>query len=133
MTTMQKCSWILLCIGTLAVAGCATSGNDSLRKETKASVDQKIIDHKTTMNEVRAIFGAPMSTSFTDGGNAIWTYEISHLSADATSYIPVVSMFAGSSSGTKKTLTILFDQNNVVIKHQMTESPVKVRTGLFNQ
>ncbi|MDQ6965112.1 MAG: outer membrane protein assembly factor BamE, partial [Mariprofundales bacterium] len=96
-------------------------------------IDQKVIDHKTTKTEVQAIFGAPMTTSFTSSGNVIWTYTLSQMSADATSYIPVVSMFAGSSSGTKKTLTILFDKNDVVVKHQMTEAPVKVRTGLFNQ
>ncbi|MDX8412771.1 MAG: hypothetical protein R8J85_01660 [Mariprofundales bacterium] len=115
------------------LAGCATAGNDSLRKESAVSIDQKVLDHKTTKAEVQAILGAPMTTSFTDNGNVIWTYELSHMSADATSYIPVVSMFAGSSSGTKKTLTIMFDKKSVVARHQMTEAPVKVRTGLFNQ
>jgi len=122
--------WMMVAV---LVAGCATAGNDSLREESSRSVDQKIVDHRTTQSEVKDMFGAPMTTSFTDAGNAIWTFELSHMSMDAVSYIPVVSMFAGSSSGTKKTLTILFDGKNIVVKHQMTESPVKVRTGLFNQ
>jgi hypothetical protein len=55
------------------------------------------------------------------------------MSADATSFIPVVSLFAASSSGTKKELTVLFDENDKVKKYNMSESPIKTRTGLFNQ
>ncbi|WP_167631877.1 hypothetical protein [Mariprofundus ferrooxydans] len=129
----MKKMFVWIGLAAILLTGCATAGNDALRKESKVSIDQKLIDHQTTQSEVKAMLGAPMGTSFTDGGNVIWTYELTHMSADASSYIPVVSLFAGSSSGTKKTLTILFDSKNVVAKHQMTESDVKVRTGLFNQ
>jgi len=60
-------------------------------------------------------------------------YEFSKTSADAISYIPVVGLFASSASGTKKELTILFDDQDRVKKFNMASSPIKARTGLFNQ
>ncbi|MBI4697532.1 MAG: hypothetical protein HY758_01075 [Nitrospirae bacterium] len=122
----------VICI-MLIVQGCASVGNDSLRKESELSVNAKLTEGKTTKAEVKEMFGSPMQTSYTDGGLEIWKYELSKMSADATSFIPVVSLFAASSSGTKKELTILFDGNDVVKKYNMSESPVKVRTGIFNQ
>lgn len=125
---------MLLSMAIVALlAGCATAGNDSLKDENSKTVSTKITEGKSTMGDVKAAFGAPMTTTYTDGGLEVWKYEISHMSADATSYIPVVSLFAASSSGTKKELTILFDKDDKVQKYKMTESPVKVRTGLFNQ
>ena len=63
----------------------------------------------------------------------IWKYELAKISADATSYIPVVSIFAASSSGKKKELVVFFDEKDVVKKYNMSESDVKVRRGLLNQ
>jgi len=115
------------------LSGCATVGNDSLKDEDQQTISNKLTEGKTTMAEVKVMLGTPMSTSYTDGGLEVWTYEITHMSADAASYIPVVGMFAGSSSGTKKELVILFDEKEKVRKYKMNESAVKARTGLFNQ
>lgn len=52
---------------TFALAGCAGTGNDSLRSETEATVSTKIVDGKTTKDEVRSMFGSPLKTEFTDG------------------------------------------------------------------
>ena len=87
---------VLLCMYGMMCA-CATAGNDSLRKETEASVGDKIKPGETTKAEIKGMFGSPLSTSFTDSGMEIWKYELSKISADATSYIPVVSIFAASS------------------------------------
>ena len=113
--------------------GCATVGSDSLRKETESSVNTKIKEGVTTKSEIKSMFGSPLQTSYTDGGQEIWKYEVSKMSADAVSFVPVVNIFAASQSGMKKELTILFDTNDKVKKYNMSESPVTVRTGLFNQ
>ena len=108
---MQK-HLALLVVSSLvfALSGCSsTIGNDSLRTETKVSASQKITAGETTQEEIRIMFGSPSSTSYTDGGLTIWRYELTKLSWDAASYIPVVDILAGSSSGTKKELTILFN------------------------
>ena len=121
-------------VAVLAVmlAGCASGGNMVLKDQTNDSVKQQITEGKTTEDQVRAIYGAPMTTSFTDGGNDIWHYDFSHMSADAISYVPIVNLFARSASGTKKELVILFDKDKVVQKYTLTESAVQVKSGLAN-
>jgi outer membrane protein assembly factor BamE (lipoprotein component of BamABCDE complex) len=121
----------LMLVSTSILAGCASSGNQSLKKETEATVAAKMAEGKTTKAEVRKMFGSPFKTSFTDGGLEIWTYELSKMSADAVNYIPVVGLLGGSVSGTKKELVVLFDEAGVVKKYSMSESPVSTKTGIF--
>lgn len=115
-----------------AVSGCASVGSESLRKETESSVAQKIVQGKTTKNEVRAIFGSPTKTTFTDGGLEVWNYDFTNVSADAISYVPIVNLFGASASGKKKELVVLYDTENVVKRFSMSEADVTQKTGLFN-
>lgn len=114
------------------VTGCASTGSESLRKESETSVAQKIVEGKTTKAEIRNMFGSPTKTSFTDGGLEIWNYDFSNVSADAISYVPIVNLFGGSASGKKKELVVMYDQTNVVKRFSMSESDVTHKTGLFN-
>lgn len=123
------CSAIMLAV---ALTGCASTGNEALRRETERTVAQKIVQGKTTKSEVRSMFGSPTKTTFTDGGLEIWNYDFSNVSADAVSYIPVVSMFGGSSSGKKKELVVMYDVTDIVKRFSMSEADVKHKTGLFN-
>lgn len=113
-------------------AGCASVGNEQLRNETETSVQRKLIEGKTTKAEVRATFGSPLKTSFTDGGLEVATYEFTNVSADAISYVPIVNLFGASASGKKKELVVLFDKGGVIQRYSMSESDVKQKTGLFN-
>ncbi|MBW1616938.1 MAG: hypothetical protein JRJ49_10505 [Deltaproteobacteria bacterium] len=124
---------IILCFIFIMAIGCATSGNDSLRTETEETVNGKLTEGVTTKQEVKAMFGSPFETSYTDGGLEIWKYELYKMQADANNFIPFVNIFIASSSGMKKGLTILFDEQDKVKKYNMSESPLKVRTGLLNQ
>lgn len=116
----------------LILSGCASVGNETLRAESEQTITTKIVEGKTTKNEIRAMFGSPLKTSFTDGGLEIWNYEFSNVSADAISYVPVINMFGGSASGKKKELVVLFESNNTVKRYSMSESHVTQKTGLFN-
>ena len=122
----------LVLVAILAV-GCASVGNEKLRDETEVSIQSKIVEGKTTKAEVRAIFGSPLTTSFTDGGQEIATYEFVSVSADGISYIPIVNLFGSSASGKKKELVVLFDKSNIVQRYSMSESDVKQKTGLFSK
>ena len=116
----------------LALAGCASVGNESLRAETESSVQDKLVEGKSTKAEVRQAFGSPLKTVFGEGGSEVWTYEFTNVSLDAIGYVPVVRWFASSSSGTKKELVVLFDTAGVVRRFSMSESPVKLKSGLIN-
>lgn len=115
----------------LIVVGCATSGNQTLRDETEISVDQKIIEGVTTAAEIKAMFGSPFQTDYTDGGLEIWRYEFADVKADAINYVPIVNLFGSSTSGTKKELVILFNEDMTVKRSSMSESDVKTKSGLF--
>ena len=123
-----------VCVLVIAVfaSGCASVGNESLRKESEASVSKKIVEGKTTKAEVRAMFGSPTRTSFTDGGLEIWNFDFTNVSADAISYIPVVNWFGATASGKKKELVVMFDQASVVKRFSMSESDITNKTGVFN-
>jgi outer membrane protein assembly factor BamE (lipoprotein component of BamABCDE complex) len=121
-----------VCVAALTLAGCASKGNESLRKETELSIGTKLTEGKTTKTEVRKMLGSPLKTSFTDGGLEISTYEFDNVTSDAINYVPVLNWLGSSASGTKKELVILFDKANVVQRYSMSESDVKVKTGLYN-
>lgn len=128
----SKLSVIALVAVTVFISGCASVGNETLRAESESTVKAKIVEGKTTKAEVKAMFGSPMKTTFTDGGLEVWTYEFSKVTADAVSYIPIVNLFGASASGTKKELVAMFDANGVLKRYAMSESDVKQKTGLFN-
>lgn len=119
-------------LAAVALAGCAGGGNDKLRMESESTVSQKIVEGKTTRSDIRKIFGSPLKTTFTDGGLEIWTYEFKKISADAVNYIPIVNLFGGGTSGTKKELVVMFDQTNAVKRYSMSESDISTKTGIFN-
>jgi len=120
-------------IAAITLSGCASVGNETLRKESEASVNQKIIQGKTSKDEVRAMFGSPNKTSFTDGGLEIWNYEFNNVSADAINFVPIVNLFGTSASGKRKELVVMFDQDNRVKRYSMSEADVTQKTGLFNR
>ena len=117
----------------LTLAGCVSQGDESILHETNASVSQKIMEGKTTKEEVKAQFGPPGNTTFFPDGSEVWTYDLTKLHADAATFIPFVGLLAASQSGTKKQLVIYFDTKDVVKRYTMSEAPVTVRTGLLNQ
>jgi outer membrane protein assembly factor BamE (lipoprotein component of BamABCDE complex) len=116
----------------LVLAGCAGVGNDSLRSESEATVSTKIVEGKTTKDQIRTMFGSPAKTDFTDGGLEIWRYEFTKVSGDAVDYVPVVNLFGSSASGKKKELVVMFDTSNIVKRYSMSVSDVSHKTGLFN-
>jgi outer membrane protein assembly factor BamE (lipoprotein component of BamABCDE complex) len=53
---------------------CASSGNKAIKEENQASISEKIVKGKTTKEEIKAIFGDPVSVGFTDSGKEYWNY-----------------------------------------------------------
>jgi len=115
----------------LCLSGCASGGNKALKDETAQSVSSKIVHGQTTKDQVRSMYGDPMETSYTDSGNEIWKYHFTKAQMTASSFIPVVSLFASGTKGKKKELVIFFDQSGVVQRHSMSTSDVVTDTSLF--
>ncbi|WP_261119026.1 META domain-containing protein [Serratia ficaria] len=110
------------------LAGCASSGNRSIERETQATIQSKIEKGVTTKAEVKRHFGDPMSVSFTDGGNEVWSYTLAKVKIDGKTFIPFYGLFHNGSKTNTKQLVILF-KNDVVEKYTMSESSIDTKSG----
>ena len=127
---------IIIFVGlVLTLAGCTGAGNESIKNTTESQVKKQITEGVTTKDQVQAMFGSPIKTSYTDNGSLIWTYQFD----DTTSLTPqtVGSVLftwglAGiKTKGTRNELVVLFDENNVVKKFNMSNSKINAGTNLF--
>lgn len=131
MKIFYKC--VLVSILALSVVGCGTTGNKTLKSETEGSIAEKIKANKTTKKEVQSMLGAPFTSGF-DGGLLVWTYQFDDTSLDGVSYASVfftLGLAGVRSSGTRKQLTILFNDDDTVKKMNMAESPITTGTMLL--
>lgn len=134
---MKKISLALIA-SSLVVAtlsGCSNVGNKSLKDVSESQVQQMIVTGKTTQSEVKAQFGSPMKTSFTDGGLAIWTYQFDDVTAftpeTVASTLLTFGLAGTKARGTRNELVVLFDKENVVKQFNMSNSPIEAGTGVF--
>jgi|TARA_B110000977_G_C10839487_1_gene401394 hypothetical protein len=123
--------FLITALSILMLSGCASSGNQSLKNETEFTVTSKVISGQTSAAEVKAMFGSPYETTYTDSGMLIWKFRLDDLKSDAVNFIPIVNWFGSSMSGTRKELVILFDENDVVKRSNMSESDVETKTGVW--
>ena len=115
------------------LVACGTTGNKSLKSENEATIATKVIAGKTTKRDVQNMFGAPLSTTF-DAGLLVWKYEFDDVSMDlitVPSLVFTMGLAGTRQSGTRKQLTILFNDNDIVRKVNMSESPVTTGTMLM--
>jgi len=117
-------------IAPLALSACASGGNESIKNETASSVDAKIHDGVTTKEQVRAAYGDPVATDFTDSGHEKWTYTFSNTKSDVANFIPLYGDLRQGQHGSEKHLTVIFN-GNVVWHHSMNTSLVNNKSGLF--
>ncbi|MDB9706858.1 hypothetical protein OAA71_03240 [Porticoccaceae bacterium] len=129
--TKVNVSLLVTLVSVLILSGCASSGNQSLKEETEFTVSAKVVEGQTTAAEIKAMFGSPYETTYTDSGSLIWKFRLDDLKSDAINYIPIVNWFGSSVSGTRKELVVLFDENDVVKRSNMSESEVKTKTGIL--
>jgi outer membrane protein assembly factor BamE (lipoprotein component of BamABCDE complex) len=101
----------------------------ALKDENEKSVATRVIEGKTTKQEVQAAYGQPTQTTFTDGGNEIWTYRYAYATPKAINFVPVVGIFAGGADVQTKELVVMFDKANVVMKFSMREAQQEVSRG----
>ncbi len=114
----------------MAVAGCASGGNEVLRAQDANAVDQNIIDGKTMRSEVERLYGPPNATSFANAQTDIWIYRWVRSTPKAENFFPYVGAFVGGRDIQKKELVILFNEQNVVVRHSMQDSTDSIRRNL---
>jgi hypothetical protein len=121
----------LLC--ACALAGCMSSGNESIADATGASVAGQLVKGKTTQADVRRLYGDPIKTAFSANGFETWEYEFTRLQSKPTNFIPYVNLVHSGAEGDKKALVVFFDKQKVLQDYTMSTSRVNVSQGLITR
>jgi len=126
---------IILTLISIFLIGCANQGSTVLKKLTEADVNNQIVVGKTTRNEVRARFGSPLETTYTDGGLEIWKYRFEDTTgwnaANVASQTLTLGLAGSRRTGVEKELIILYNDDYTVKRFNMSASPVQRGTGLL--
>jgi outer membrane protein assembly factor BamE (lipoprotein component of BamABCDE complex) len=123
------CFFVLVC----ALAGCVSSGNESIADATNATVSGQLLKGKTTQTDVRRIYGDPIKTSFSSNGFETWEYEFTRLQSKPTNFIPYVNLVHSGAEGDKKTLVIFFDKQKIVQDFTMSTSRIDMSRGIITR
>jgi outer membrane protein assembly factor BamE (lipoprotein component of BamABCDE complex) len=115
------------------LAGCASSGNESIADASHETVSGQLVKGRTTQAQVRQLYGDPIKNSFTDSGNESWEYEFSRLHSKPTNFIPYVNLIHSGAEGDKKSLVIFFDKRKVVQQYTNSSSKVDISRGLITR
>ena len=120
---------------SVLVTNCASVGNESLVGQKPEQVNSAIVKGKTTITEVKGIYGDPFETSFTATGTLIYKYrydDTSSMNAETVASVLFTYGLAGSKmEGTRLELVVLFDENNIVKNYNFSTSDINGGTGLF--
>lgn len=100
----------------LNLGGCAM-GTESIAKEDAATLQQKIVNGKTTKADLQKMFGEP-SERGTKNGREYWMYRLQ--TAGVRTFIPFVGLATGNSGTEIKDLTIDFDKSGVVTNFDLS-------------
>ncbi|AEA65777.1 outer membrane protein assembly factor BamE [Burkholderia gladioli] len=114
------------------LSACVSAGTNELRGETKQSINDKIVQYKTTKDQIKAMFGEPMRSATTPSHQEIWGYSFARGTPTPVTYIPVVGLLVGGAKTDSKTLIVVFDENGIVTSYQFLDSKSSVRTCLLN-
>ena len=115
------------------LAGCASSGNESIADASLQTVSEQLVKGKTTQAQVRQLYGDPMKSSFTDSGNESWEYEFSRMHSKPTNFIPYVSLIHSGAEGDKKSLVVFFNKSKIVQQYTLSSSKVDISHGLITR
>ena len=132
---MNKIRLLVVLTSCLLITACANTGNQSVKNITKADVESSIIVSQSTKAQIESKFGAPFESSYTDGGLMIWKYRYDDTTAFTAetvgSTILTLGLAGTKSEGTRTELVILFDENDIVKRFNLSNSPIETGTGIF--
>lgn len=129
---VERFSVVMAGVLMMALAGCATVGNEKMRSETQATVDSKLFKGKTTKSEVLAFYGSADDITLSSDGSEVWKYKFSNVAPKPANFIPFVGALAGGSDLNSKTLVVLFNEQGVIKAYTFSATENEIRTGIIN-
>jgi hypothetical protein len=130
---MKRSSVLVSLLSACVVAGCISSGNESIADATGATVAGQLVKGRTTQADVRKLYGDPLKTSFSANGFESWEYEFTRLQSKPTNFIPYINLVHSGAEGDKKTLVVFFDKQKVVQDFTMSTSRFNTSQGLITR
>lgn len=114
--------WLAVTLALFA-AGCASSprAGGSAGESDVSTIAGKIVRGQTTKEQVKALYGAPQSTSFTASGDEEWTFALNgsaYVSPDYFFYVRVVPL----PDPNQKTLIVVFDKAGRVANYSINDA-----------
>ena len=133
MKSLKKAIIILML--SILVSSCADTGNKSIKDVSTSQVKAVITIGETTKEEVNQLFGGPYETTFTDSGETVYRYQYddtSYFTPETVGSVILTLGLAGvKAKGQRNELTVLFDENDVVKKFNMSNSDIESGSLLF--
>lgn len=119
---------IVILLSTIFLSGCATSGNKSVSNLTEQKLSEQLVKGHTTKLEVKNLYGEPQDIE-PIGTEERWLYEFKKSTPKATTFMPVVSLFASGNNDEIKRLKIYFDKNEKFIRHVFSTHKDETKFG----
>ena len=119
--------WMPLVIVALVafVSGCYSSG----RKIDQSNIERIQIG-KTTKQEVTSLLGAPDQLIRRGNGEVLMRYSYHRMQIHASSFIPIVGLFAGGADTQNQGVTVTVGSDGVVRDIMSSEGGMDINNGL---
>ena len=107
------------CIMALCLlGGCAYGGGTKVSDAQLAGFQ----DGKTTVGQVVAALGPPVSDILDSSGTRVLGYSFMRSEISGAAFIPVVGALAASPSGETRSVTFIFGEDGVLAHHAVLDS-----------
>lgn len=121
---MKKITFAALAV-CISVAGCASSG-----VRVKDEQLAEFVPGKTTKQDVIARLGVPTSSMRNSDGSSMIMYTYSEARTRATTFIPIVGLFAGGVDTNATNVMLQFDPEGKLLSHSSSETALGTATGV---
>jgi hypothetical protein len=123
---MKRAAMLLLLTGLGGLGACTTVGNGQMKVLTQKSTGQLLVPGQTSRAEVERSLGQGKAFHF-DSGCEVWVYEFQGKQGlpQWVNYVPLVGLVTTyvPRKPTEKELRILFDQQGIVQKWLLLDTP----------
>ncbi|MFA6230988.1 MAG: hypothetical protein WC617_12580 [Rhodanobacter sp.] len=124
---IKRSMFVLLTIGALALAGCATSG---------VKIDPNVVTSfkpgVTTLAEAEARLGQPSQTTRNSDGTTTLNYLFGSSQVSASTFIPFAGAFVGHTDSKTQITELVFDKNNRFVRSSLSEGQTRSGMGTSN-
>ncbi|QEL56872.1 hypothetical protein [Chromobacterium paludis] len=117
----------------LALAGCASVGNDRLQDADSSRIRLLLQDTQTPQRDrLRALLGRPDDTVRFDNGREVWVYR-SDKYAPKWQNFTKIAPFLRAQTHSVKELTVLFSPTGQALQWRLQDESRDENTGLLNR